>query len=232
VKERVVFCWSGGKDSALALHRLRQDPHYEIVALLTTCTQVHRRVSMHGVRIELAQQQAGSIGLPLDLIYLSERPANGEYEGKMAEYLRSRRDDGVAAVAFGDIFLEDLRNWREKNLARIGLRGIYPLWKENTRALVEEFLTLGFGTVVCCVDDAYFEEDAVGRIVDRGFIDSLPSNVDPCGENGEFHSFAFEGPIFSRSIPFTIGEKVYKPLDGVALSTPTKGFWFCDLEPV
>jgi uncharacterized protein (TIGR00290 family) len=218
--ERVVFCWSGGKDSALALHRMRQDDRCEIVALLTTCSQAYRRVSMHGVRIELAQRQADAVGLPLDVIYLSEKAANDEYEAKMADYLTARRREGVAAVAFGDIFLEDLKLWREANLAKIGMRGIFPLWKEETRALVDEFLAAGFRSIVCCADGAHFGEEAVGRVIDRAFVDALPLNVDPCGENGEFHSFAFDGPIFNAPIPFTIGEKVKR-----------ENFWFCDLQP-
>jgi uncharacterized protein (TIGR00290 family) len=229
VKEKIVFCWSGGKDSALALHRLRQDPGYEVVSLLTTCNEHFQRVSMHGVRISLAQRQAQAIGLPLDIIGLSRQASNGEYQTKMSDYLLARKKDGVTGTAFGDVFLEDLKRWREANLATIGMRGIFPLWKENTRLLIEEFLSLGFSAITCCVDDAHLDEGSVGRLIDEGFIATLPPGVDPCGENGEFHSFAFDGPIFKQPVTFTIGEKVYRPIEAPHASAGTKGFWFCDL---
>ncbi len=230
VKEKIVFCWSGGKDSALALHRLQQDPRYEVASLLTTCNAYFQRVSMHGVRISLAQRQARSIGLPLDIVGLSERASNDEYQAKMSDYLLARKKDGVTGMAFGDIFLEDLKQWREANLATIGMRGIFPLWKENTSRLIEEFLSLGFSSITCCVNDAYLGEDSVGRVINKDFIATLPCGVDPCGENGEFHSFAFDGPIFKQPVIFTIGQKVYRPIDGPQpLASSTKGFWFCDL---
>jgi uncharacterized protein (TIGR00290 family) len=243
MKEKIVFCWSGGKDSAFALHRLRQDERYEIVSLLTTCNEHFQRVSMHGVRLELLDAQADAIGLPLEKIFVSERSSNEEYEEKMSACLLAHKARGVSACAFGDIFLEDLRQWREANLARVGLRGIFPIWKTDTRALMHEFLALGFGTVICCANDAYLGEDAVGRTLTAEFIASLPADVDVCGENGEFHSFAFAGPVFRQPVKFTVGDKVYRPLeathpgDTAASSTcpagprVTRGFWFCDLLP-
>jgi uncharacterized protein (TIGR00290 family) len=156
----------------------------------------------------------------------------------MRELLLRKRNEGVTAVVFGDIFLEDLRKWREANLATIGLRGFFPLWRRDTRELIEEFLSLGFGSIVCCVSDAHFGEADVGRLIDREFIDALPAGVDPCGENGEFHSFAFKGPIFAHPIPVTIGAKVYREIkldtsNGSVCSLPSSstpnGFWFCDL---
>jgi Predicted ATPases of PP-loop superfamily len=243
MKEKVVFCWSGGKDSALALHRLRQDDHYEIVSLLTTCNEHFQRVSMHGVRMELLDAQAEAIGLPLEKIFVSERSSNEEYEEKMSACLLAHKARGVSGSAFGDIFLEDLRQWREANLARVCLRGIFPLWKIDTRELMREFLELGFGTVICCANDAYLGEDAVGRTLTADFIASLPAGVDVCGENGEFHSFAFAGPVFKEPVKFKVGEKVYRPLEvthpGDSTSShvcpagprPTRGFWFCDLLP-
>lgn len=242
VKEKVVFCWSGGKDSALALHKMLQDERYEVVSLLTTCNEHFRRVSMHGVRIELAERQARCVGLPLDIIFLSRRSSNGEYQAKMSDYLLERKGGGVRGMVFGDIFLEDLKQWREANLASIGMYGVFPLWKQDTRALIEEFMSLGFASIICCVNDAYLGENAVGRLIDREFVDTLPSNVDPCGENGEFHSFAFDGPIFSERVRFQVGNKVYRPIEEThpASSDPasicplpgtptTRGFWFCDL---
>lgn len=217
-KEKIVFCWSGGKDSALALHKILQDDRYSVVSLLTTCNETFARVSMHGVRLELVQAQARALGLPLDVVLVGEGSSNDEYERKMSACLLAHKERGVTSVAFGDIFLEDLRQWREQNLARIGMRGIFPLWKIDTRSVIGEFIGLGFRSIVCCVSDAYLDEAALGRAIDWDFIDSLPPDVDPCGENGEFHSFAYAGPAFNHQIDVTVGEKVY-----------AKGFWFCDL---
>jgi uncharacterized protein (TIGR00290 family) len=243
MKEKIIFCWSGGKDSALALNRLRQDDRYEIVSLLTTCNEHFQRVSMHGVRLELLDAQAAAIGLPLEKIFVSQRSSNEEYQQKMSACLRAHQARGVTACAFGDIFLEDLKRWREENLARVGLRGIFPLWKLDSRELIREFFAFKFGTVICCVNDAYLGEDSVGRNLDEEFIRTLPAEVDVCGENGEFHSFAFAGPVFQQSVKFKVGEKVYRPVEvtppSAATSSyvcpagprPTKGFWFCDLLP-
>ncbi len=244
-KEKVVFVWSGGKDSALALHRLQRDERYDVVSLLTTCNEHFQRVSMHGVRLELLERQAESIGLPLEKMFVSERSSNEEYLTKLNATLRAHKARGVESFAFGDIFLEDLRAWREANLAQLGLRGVFPIWKVDTRELMREFIALGFGSIVCCVNDAYLDESTVGRTIDEEFITSLPADVDPCGEYGEFHSFAFAGPIFRTPIAVTVGEKVYRPVEAThpgdrtasTICPPaeprrvTKGFWFCDLLP-
>jgi uncharacterized protein (TIGR00290 family) len=241
-KEKIIFCWSGGKDSALALNRLLRDDSYEIVSLLTTCNGHFQRVSMHGVRIELLEAQARSIGLPLQKVFVSQRSSNEEYQQKMSECLLAHRERGVTACAFGDIFLEDLKRWREENLARVGMRGIFPLWKNDSRELIREFFELGFGTIICCVNDAYLGEEAVGRELDKDFVTTLPAEVDPCGENGEFHSFAFAGPVFKNPVRFKLGEKVYRPVEVTHPTTTTntyvcasprqtRGFWFCDLLP-
>jgi uncharacterized protein (TIGR00290 family) len=243
MKEKVVFCWSGGKDSALALNRLLSDSRYEIASLLTTCNEHFQRVSMHGVRLDLLDKQAETIGLPLEKVFVSERSSNEEYQQKMSECLLAHKARGVTSCAFGDIFLEDLKRWREANLAKVGLRGIFPIWKIDSRELIREFFALGFGTVICCVNDAYLGENFVGRNIDEEFIRALPADVDPCGENGEFHSFTFAGPIFKQPVKFKLGEKVYR-LAEITPSTDststyvcpsatrrTKGFWFCDLLP-
>jgi len=242
VKEKVVFCWSGGKDSALALHRLLIEGRYEVVSLLTTCNEHFQRVSMHGVRIELLAQQARAIGLPLEKMFVSQRGSNDEYLEKLKGHLLACKARGVTRFAFGDIFLEDLKRWREENLGQLGLAGVFPIWKADSRDLIREFIALGFGSIVCCVNDAYLDETALGRNIDSDFIQSLPADVDPCGENGEFHSFAFAGPIFKEPLRIEIGEKVYRPLEetppGATSAVcpmpgtrPTKGFWFCDLLP-
>ncbi len=196
-----------------------QDPDYEVVALLTTFNEHYRRVSMHGVTLELTEMQARSIGLPLDKVFVSLRSSNEEYSQKMGERMVEYKVRGVTAVAFGDIFLEDLRAWREANLALIGLRAIFPLWKNDTHALVREFTSLGFKSCICCVNEEFLDEQSLGRDVDLTFIESLPPDVDPCGENGEFHSFAYAGPIFKEAIAITTGECVHRD-----------GFWFCELS--
>jgi len=242
MKEKLVFCWSGGKDSALALHRLQVEGRYEVVSLLTTCNEHFQRVSMHGVRVELLELQAQAIGLPLVKMFVSQRGSNEEYTGKMKGHLLDYKARGITCFAFGDIFLEDLKRWREENLAQLGLRGVFPIWKEDSRSLIREFISLGFGSIICCVNDAYLDETALGRNIDADFIQSLPAGVDPCGENGEFHSFAFAGPIFKQPLGLQVGEKVYRPLEEtnpgatsmvcpLPGARPTKGFWFCDLLP-
>lgn len=239
-REKIIFCWSGGKDSALALHKVLQEGRYEVVALLTTCSEHFQRVSMHGVRLELLEAQARAIGLPLEKVFVSQRSSNDEYQQKMGACFTKYKALGVTAVAYGDIFLEDLKSWREQSLAKLGLRGLFPIWKEDSKTLMDRFVALGFSSVICCVNDAYLEESWLGRKLDASFVQSLPAHVDPCGENGEFHSFAFAGPIFSKPVKFTIGEKVYRPLEQThpssasaapCATTPnqTKGFWFCDL---
>lgn len=237
MKPKVIFCWSGGKDSALALHRILQENKYEVVALLTTLNAQFKRISMHGVREELLDQQATSIGLPLIKMFVSEG-TNSEYEKTMETLLLQYKAQGVTKVIFGDIFLEDLRAYRENNLAKVGLTAEFPLWKIDTGMLVNEFLQLGFKTITCCVNDGYLGEDKVGAEITDEFIETLPSNVDPCGENGEFHTFCYAGPIFKTPVPFQVGEKVYRPLeirtndDSVCTgNTITRGFWFCELLP-
>lgn len=200
---------------------------------------------MHGVRVELAQAQAHSLGLPLEIVFVGDGSANDEYERKMSACLLAHKNRGVTSVAFGDIFLEDLRRWREENLARIGMRGIFPLWKLGTRKVIGEFIDLDFRSIVCCVSDAYLDETMLGRTIDWDFICTLPPDVDPCGENGEFHSFAYAGPIFKHRLDVKVGEKVYRPIEqinpsGAVVSSAAcpqpgtraaKGFWFCDLLP-
>ena len=224
MKTPVAFCWSGGKDSALALFELRRRPEYagyEVVALLTTMTRDYNRVSMHGVRRELLHQQAVELGLPVDEVWISQGAANAEYESRMDEMLAEYRRRGIHTVAFGDIFLEDLRTYRERNLSRVGMQCLFPIWKRDTRELLESFLANEFRSVTCSIDTRKLPDSFVGRQIDRNFLDELPSGVDPCGENGEFHSFACAGPVFAREIPVCIGETVRRD-----------SFLFCDLLPI
>jgi uncharacterized protein (TIGR00290 family) len=207
-REPVLFCWSGGKDSAMALHALLQDPQVRVVALLTTVTEGYDRISMHGVRRELLQQQAESIGLPLHEVFIPPECVNSTYEASMEAALRMHFENGVRKVAFGDIFLEDLRAYREKNLARIGMTALFPIWKRDSRELIDSFHAQGFRSIAVCVDPKVLDRSFAGRELDTSFFADLPPRVDCCGENGEFHTFAFDGPIFKEAIRFQLGERV------------------------
>lgn len=229
MKPKAIFCWSGGKDSAMALYKVLNEDTFEIVTLLTTISETHRRISMHGVREKLLEAQAASAGLPLEKMYVSEA-TNSEYENKMEALLLQYKAQGVSVVIFGDIFLEDLRAYRENNLAKVGMQAVFPLWKRDTTELIHEFFGLGFKTITCCVNDAYLGKERVGVELDQDFINTLPQNIDPCGENGEYHTFCYAGPVFKTPVQFRIGEKVYRPLElKTTEESGTKGFWYCDL---
>ncbi|HXL21112.1 MAG TPA: diphthine--ammonia ligase [Candidatus Dormibacteraeota bacterium] len=218
--EAMLFCWSGGKDSAMALHALLSQSDVRIAALLTTVTEGYDRISMHGVRRELLQQQAESIGLPLHEVVIPPQCVNPIYEARMEEALLSHYRQGVRQVAFGDIFLEDLRVYREKNLARVQMTALFPIWKRDTRELAAHFIASGFRAVAVCIDPAKLDPSFAGRELDAAFFRDLPLGVDPCGENGEFHTFVFDGPIFQTRIPVRKGEVVHRD-----------SFVFCDLLP-
>lgn len=204
----------------MALHALKQSGNFEVAALLTSLNEEHDRISMHGVRRILLERQAEALGLPLHLVPLPNPATNAVYEARMAVALEGYRNTSIARVAFGDIFLEDLRAYRERNLARIGMRGIFPIWKRDTRELARTFLSLGFRAVVTCVDTKVLDASFAGRAIDSAFLDALPPTVDTCGENGEFHSFVFDGPLFRAPVRFVKGEAVIRDT-----------FCFCDLCP-
>ena len=235
-KTKALFAWSGGKDSSYALNQIILEDKYEVLYLLTTLNHEFKRISMHGVREELLNLQSDAIGIPQLKVWLYEASYES-YEKQMEEMLLKAKSEGIETVIFGDIFLEDLKEYREKNLEKIGMKAVFPLWKKNTSMLIHDFINSGFKTITCCVNDAFFNEDWVGKEIDESFIMNLPSNVDPCGENGEYHTFCYEGPIFKKKINFQLGEKIYKPLAiekeescGVdAKVNPTKGFWYCEL---
>jgi uncharacterized protein (TIGR00290 family) len=216
---KIVMAWSGGKDSSLALHSLRENPDYQITALLTTITKDYDRISMHGVRTSLREQQAAVLELPLEKVLITTGASDAEYREKMREKLLFLQNQGVEAVGFGDIFLEDLKIWRENNLAEIGMRGVFPLWKIETRKLADNFVKLGFKGIITCVDTQVLNGKFAGRLMDESFFADLPPQVDPCGENGEFHSFVFDGPIFKQAIPCQTGEKLLRD----------NRFYYCDL---
>jgi uncharacterized protein (TIGR00290 family) len=208
--EPILFCWSGGKDSALALHSLLQQNEVRIAALLTTVTEGYDRISMHGVRRELLQQQAESLRLPLHEVFIPPKCGNPLYEARMEEALLLFFEQGIRRVAFGDIFLEDLRLYREKNLARVAMQALFPIWKRDTRELIREFHAAHFRSVAVSIDSKVLAPSFAGRELDASFFADLPAGVDPCGENGEFHTFVFDGPIFSRPVGFTLGETVQR----------------------
>jgi uncharacterized protein (TIGR00290 family) len=238
-KKQCIFNWSGGKDSSLALYHALQNPELEIRYLVTTVNDAVNRISMHGVREELLIKQAESIGIPLYQIRLPEMPGMSAYDEIMSCHLNKFREEGITHSIFGDIFLQDLREYRDARLAEVGMTGIYPLWKRDTLELINEFLGLGFGTIIACTQERL--GDLVGKQITHELISILPADVDVCGENGEFHTYTFKGPIFKTLIKYQLGEKVFKayqaPKDAnnscisPQLLPQIAGFWYCDLLP-
>lgn len=219
--KKALFTWSGGKDSALALYYVQHEKNYDISVMLTTITTDYNRVSMHGFRTELLESQVETLGYKLEKIMVTKNSSNEEYENMMKKCLMKYFNMGIRNVIFGDIFLEDVRKYREKNLLKIGMTGVFPLWRKDTAELASEFIKLGFKAVVTCVDSSLLDDRFVGRNFDEKFLSDLPSGVDPCGENGEFHTFVFDGPIFNKRIKFDKGEVVIRE----------NRFYFCDLLP-
>jgi uncharacterized protein (TIGR00290 family) len=219
--EAVVVSWSGGKDSALALDAVARGGAFRVASLLTTVAEGEERAQIQNVRRELIERQAEALGLPLRCVHVRKGASNVEYEGCLGAALAEFREAGVRRVAFGDLFLEDIREYRERLLARLGLGGLYPLWGLDTRRLLEEFVGRGFKAVVTSVDARVLDESFAGAEVDRKLIERLPAGVDPCGENGEFHTFVYDGPLFARPVGFARGEL-----------TTEDGFHFRDLVPV
>ena len=215
---KAILSWSSGKDSAMALYRILKAEDYELVCLLTTITDQFRRVSMHGVREELLDLQAESLGYDLEKVMIPYPCPNTVYEEKMANTLSIWKAKDVSHVIFGDLFLGDIRKYREEKLAQIGMTPVFPLWRSDTRQLAWEMLKTGFRAVVTCVDPRKLPATFAGRFFDESFLRSIPSQVDPCGENGEFHTFVYDGPIFKRPISVRVGETVTRD-----------GFVFADL---
>lgn len=219
MKKKVIMSWSGGKDSALALGRVLKDPRYEVVNLLTTVTEGYERISMHGVRIELLEEQALSIGIPLIKVYIPQQCSNEDYEQIMLSNLRDILNNGIDTFVFGDIFLEDIRAYRETQLEKLKMKAIFPLWKSSSIELANEFISQKFKTIITCVDTSQLNSSFSGEEYDANFLKKLPSKTDPCGENGEFHSFCFDGPIYKYPIKFEKGEKILRE----------NRFMYCDL---
>ena len=214
----VLMSWSGGKDSCLALYEIQKSPDYRVAALLTTITREYDRISMHGVRRALLERQATSLGLPLHQVLISKGANNEEYETAMAQAFNEYHQNGIDSVVFGDLFLEEIRAYRDQFLAKHGMKGLYPVWQRNTANFIKEFTELAFKAVLSCVDSKTLDKSFAGKTIDEAFISSLPTNVDPCGENGEFHTFVYDGPNFAKPVEFSLGEVILR-----------EGFWFRDL---
>jgi uncharacterized protein (TIGR00290 family) len=218
--EPIVHSWSGGKDSCMSLAEICRDGAQPIAGLLSTVTERFERVSMHGVRLALLKQQATALGLRLDVVYIPQDATNEVYQSRMAEVLGRFLRQGVRTVAFGDLFLADIREYRERWLSQLGIRAIFPLWQRDTAQLAQSFVDRQFEAIVTCVDSRVLDRSFAGRPYDRRFLRDLPAGVDPCGENGEFHTFVIAGPNFHRAVRVRRGEVILRD------------FWyFCDLLP-
>lgn len=225
---KTFFNWSSGKDSAFALYHLLQDKNYSVEYLLTTVSEHSDRVSMHGLRRELLLQQTEAIGIPCGTVELPEQVTDMAYEARMERKLKELKAEGFEWAAYGDIFLEDLRKYRERLLRSSAVKAVFPLWRKDTERLLYEFIDSGFKAIVICVDAALLDRSFTGRCIDRDFIKELPKGIDPCGENGEFHTFCFDAPIFSKAVKFLTGDTVFKEYGNGQYKS---GFWFCDLLP-
>ncbi|PWJ43041.1 Dph6-related ATP pyrophosphatase [Sediminitomix flava] len=242
-----IFNWSGGKDSALALHYILEEKKYDVQALMTTVSDKYDRISMHGVRTSILRAQGEAIGLPIKEIRLPEMSSMEVYDNTMKEVMTELQKEGVTHSIFGDIFLEDLKAYRDEKLAQTGMTGHYPLWKRDTTELVHEFIDLGFKTVVACINSELLDKEFAGRVIDKDFLKDLPKNVDPCGENGEFHTCIVDGPIFKNPLKYELGDVTFREYkapekeDDAGYSSHDKshpkndkksGFYFCDIIPV
>lgn len=214
-----ILSWSGGKDSSLALYEARSKG-FEVVSLVTTITKDFDRISMHGVRRSLLLKQAELLRLPVDEVWIRKSAPNSGYESQMSTALSKRYADGVRHVIFGDLFLEDIRKYREDRLSAMGMTGVFPLWKRDTKELASYFIDEGFKAILCTVDPKALDPRFCGRDFNEALLSDLPAGVDPCGENGEFHTFVYGGPIFENEIAVKKGEVVLRD-----------GFYFADIVP-
>jgi uncharacterized protein (TIGR00290 family) len=220
--EKVIVMWSGGKDSALVLYEVLETGGFDEVELLVTVMKVDDRISIHGVRRVLLEHQADALGFPLEKMFIPKSASDAEYENALLKVLERHRANGVLSVLFGDIFLEDVRSYREKLLMKVGMNGLFPLWKRNTKKLAQTFIDLGFKAVITSIDSNVLGKEFAGRDYTEQFLSDLPDNVDPCGENGEFHSFVYDGPIFRERVLFKKGQTMPKD----------NHIYYCDLLPI
>ncbi|MCH7927979.1 MAG: diphthine--ammonia ligase [Candidatus Dadabacteria bacterium] len=215
----LVVSWSGGKDSTLALNEILNNTDYEVHTLITTVTEGYDRISIHGVRNELLEKQVQSIGLPLHKVSIPKDSKNEQYESALKKVLLKFKNEGINEIVFGDIFLEDVKKYRDELLDRLDMKGVYPIWKKDSKELARKFIELGFKAVTTCVDSQQIDKKFVGREYDSEFLNDLPNSADHCGENGEFHTFVYDGPLFDKKIEFTKGEIVFRD----------DRFYYCDL---
>lgn len=218
MEKTILFSWSGGKDSALALHEMLKTKSHNII-LFSTFTQDFRRITMHGVREELIEAQAKALSLPLEKLYIPANCPLEEYNALMHDAMSCFKARGITACAFGDIALEDVKGYREENLNSIGMKALFPLWGRSTKETAQTFIDLGFKSIITCVDTQALPLSFAGRLFDNRFLADLPKEADPSGEWGEFHSFVFDGPIFSRPVTFTVAQKLLRD----------NRFYYCDL---
>jgi uncharacterized protein (TIGR00290 family) len=203
----VIVAWSGGKDSLMALWKL--PPDYQPAALITNVNRDQNRVSVHGIRRELLERQADALGLPLHVVELPGKPSNADYEACIEAGFAPFREQGITRVVYGDLFLEDIRRYRDDHLTRMGLQGLYPLWGMDTGTLIDEFISAGFKAVITCTDTTQVDARFAGRTIDHDLLNDLPQHADPCGENGEFHSFVYDGPLFQSEVRFNLGDNFW-----------------------
>lgn len=216
-----ILSWSGGKDSSLALFEVSKSKDFEIVSLLTTLTRDFDRISMHGVRRSLLLRQAELLRLPVEEVWIRKGAPNSEYESQMSKALSRYYSQAIRHVIFGDLFLEDIKKYREDKLSTMNMTGVFPLWKKDTEKLASSFIGHGFKAIVCTIDPKALDPSFCGREFDQSFLSDLPDSVDPCGENGEFHTFVYAGPVFEKEIDVKKGEIVLRD-----------GFYFADIIPV
>ncbi len=228
-KPKAVLNWSGGKDCSFTLHKVLQSNEFEVLTLLATVSGKHQRISMHGVREKLLDRQAMSLGISLHKVIMPDEPSMEVYNNLMQATMTELAEQDISTSIFGDIFLEDLRQYREEQLKKVGFSAVFPIWKIPTSELAETFIDAGFKAVIVCVDERYLDKTFAGREFDRALLGDLPLNVDPCGENGEFHTFVYDGPIFKQSVTHKKGEIVYRTYKSPGDANSDIGFWYCDL---
>lgn len=231
MKTKAVFNWSSGKDSALALYHTLNNDQMEVCTLMTTVNAELERISMHGLRRSMLEAQVACLDLPLSVMSLPGEVTMEDYDRLMREQMEGFKSQGITHSVFGDIFLEDLKDYRDSRLAEVGMKGHYPIWKRDTEELISEFLDLGFRTLIVAVDGSKLDRSFAGKEIDKDFIAALPDGVDPCGENGEFHTFVFDGPIFKKPVAFEKGEVVAREYNLSKESNEKVTYWFQDLIP-
>lgn len=217
-----MISWSGGKDSVFSLYKIIHNNLLEPIGLLTTVTKEYDRVTMHGVRRLLIEKQASMLKMPLDIVFIPKDCSMEEYGNIMRQALRKYKERGIDGFVFGDIFLEDVRKYREGILKKEGFKAYFPLWGKDTKKLVLKFIELGFKAIIVCVDGEVLDSSYVGRELNKEFIEYLPKKVDPAGENGEYHCFVYDGPLFEKPMQIKIGEIIERKLGN-------KKFYYCDI---